>query len=226
MGGNHHLQMVGLFLGYHIHCWTLRGPLGLRAGPMAAKAEARWQQRCRHHGTAWVASESFLLLWNTFSISVESIASGGKGVNQVLALSRTCRVSPMKSNCCGLPNSSPCLEEDTCTILYLYGDDQNIKVWVCESWFGFVRVYLGIPHQFQVHSLSWMCFLQCPNKHLVWCLSVIKRDIPRGVVQISGVKHIRRSEGRIPHAMPNTWHSLCTFWWNTEPINQIESCRE
>ena len=53
-----------------------------------------------------------------------------------------------------------------------------------------------------------MCFLQCPNKHLVWCLSVIKRDIPRGVVQISGVKHIRRSEGRIPHAMPNTWHSI------------------
>ena len=26
--------------------------------------------------------------------------------------------------------------------LYLYGDDQNIKVWGCESWFGFVRVYL------------------------------------------------------------------------------------
>ena len=61
---------------------------------------------------------------------------------------------PHEINCCGLLNSSPCLEEDTCTILYLYGDDQNIKVWVCESWFGFVRVYLGIPHQFQVHSLS------------------------------------------------------------------------
>ena len=96
-----------LGLPYSLFCWTLRGPLGLRAGPMAAKAEARWQQRCRHHGTAWVASESFLLLWNTFSISVESIASGGKGVNQVLALSRTCRVSPMKSTVVASSTQAP-----------------------------------------------------------------------------------------------------------------------
>jgi hypothetical protein len=225
MGGNHHLQMVGLLgLPYSLlnterSTWLACRPNGSQSwSKVATKVPASWDRLggIREFPTAL---KHFLNIGWIDCVRRQR-RQPGFGTQPDLSC------EPHEINCCGLHNSSPCLEEDTCTILYLYGDDQNIKVWVCESWFGFVRVYLGIPHQFQVHSLSWMCFLQCPNKHLVWCLSVIKRDIPRGVVQISGVKHIRRSEGRIPHAMPNTWHSLCTFWWNTEPINQIESCRE
>lgn len=146
-----------VYLGYHIHCWTLRGPLGLRAGPMAAKAEARWQQRCRHHGTAWVASESFLLLWlrQAAKASTKFWHSAGLVVwapwNQLL----------------WPPQLKPLPRRG---YLYLYGDDQNNQVWGCESWFGFVRVSLTSFKFILCHE----CFfpMSAPNKHLVWCLGL------------------------------------------------------
>ena len=111
------------------------------------------------------------------------IASGGKGINKVLALSRTCRVNPMKSNCCGLPNSSPCLAEDTCTCMAM---TKTLKSGVVKAGSGLFGYTSPVSSSFFVMNVF---FFQCPAPNNFGCLglSVIKRDIPRGVfVQISG----------------------------------------
>ena len=149
-----------VYLGYHIHCWTLRGPLGLRAGPMAAKAEqqARWQQRCRHHGTAWVASESFLLLWLRQAAKASTKFGHSAGLVVWAPWNQTVVASPTQA-----PASKRIL-----VLVWRWPKQSSLGLWKL------VRVCSGIPHQFQVHSLSWMCFfpMSAPNKHLVWCLGL------------------------------------------------------
>ena len=165
MGGNHHLQMVGLFLGYHIHCFVEHWEVHL------ACVQAQWQPKLNNkQGGNKGAGTMGPPGWHQrVSYCFETLSQ-----YRLNRLRQAAKASTRFWHSAGLvvwapwnqllwpPQLKPLPRRG---YLYLYGDDQNNQVWGCESWFGFVRVSLT---SFKFILCHECVFFQCPLQTNIW----------------------------------------------------------